>query len=1127
MPTIPFRIAALSQEVDDRLFLSEALLFPEISRLAGDAARSRKKLKQQIAKTLKNAGVEELYRRRLSAPLEIGEVRITLQPPGGSIIWRKPVRLRFEYVAWRHGDDAVVAFVPDLGIEVIVNDQRSLGAQVADEARSALTRRGASSSLRCLVHFDRRRQLSVHEISLSVDVATPKQLAAEEAALEPKKSVLREVATDLTREALPAIYERDELVAQLARMLSGKPQRSVLLVGPSGVGKTALLHEVVRQRKQLQLGVSKFWSTSGARLVAGMSGFGMWQERCQQLIRETTKARAIVHLGNLVELLDVGKSISQNQGIASFLRPAIARGELPAVAECTDAQLSVVEKEDPQLLAAFEQLAVPEPEQSQREAILLAAALNPPPIMTTNRRGRKRVVKRSPAATSNPIDPEAIQTIDRLHRRYATYSAAPGRPLRFLRNLLEGRQSGETLNSSAVTKAFSHETGLPQFMLDDAVPLDLQGAKDQFNSRVIGQVEPVRLVTDLLATVKAGLTRPDRPIASLLFVGPTGVGKTEMAISLAQYLYQDESRLIRIDMSEYADGLSVDRLIGGAPSSQGLLTRKVREQPFMVVLLDEFEKAHPRLFDLLLQVLGEGRLTDAGGRVADFRNCIVILTSNLGAEGFRAAKFGFAELQMARDAREYFTQQAHEFLRPEMFNRIDRIVPFQPLEPATIADIAQRELVRVRQRDGIRFRDVSLDVEEAVIESLAAEGYHPKYGARPLKRLIERRLVAPLAQQANEYIAETPLEVKIRSDCQRINVNVRAQDVQRSELAAKQRTLSGIANLSALRRQVHRLEQSQTILRLRNEAYRLTQNLRRRRKTRPNTPDLPNELRLRTLKEILQRIDALLAEVSMAEDNELCAFYQGQKNEAAATCSMVDAVHQALNDILLEIQLFDMDRKSLLSLAIFGDHKDHVMELGVAYEMLASRRGWSVRRYHLKPYRKDLDESIPQDQRPSRRRAASGEQRPSLTLKNRKETEDGIQEKIVDVYSSETAGEWHVMPDKAIGVALQIRGEAAFAVLEPEFGVHEFTTKGTARRCLVETTGGLLVQYDPPAGITRRSAFRDQPLRRSYDLDRRTARDECLDRALEWTGSAFDDLVARAIEMHWNQRAWAAIEDQS
>jgi ATP-dependent Clp protease ATP-binding subunit ClpA len=266
----------------------------------------------------------------------------------------------------------------------------------------------------------------------------------------------------------------------------------------------------------------------------------------------------------------------------------------------------------------------------------------------------------------------------------------------------------------------------------------------------------------------------------------------------------------------------VDRLIGGAPSSQGLLTRKVREQPFMVVLLDEFEKAHPRLFDLLLQVLGEGRLTDAGGRVADFRNCIVILTSNLGAEGFQAAKFGFAESQLARDACEYFTQQAREFLRPEMFNRIDRIVSFQPLEPATIADIAQRELVKVRQRDGIRFRDVSLDVEEAVIESLAAEGYHPKYGARPLKRLIERRLVAPLAQQANEYIAETPLEVKIRSDCQRINVNVRAQDVQRSELAAKQRTLSGIANLSALRRQVHRLEQSQTMLRLRNEAYRLT-----------------------------------------------------------------------------------------------------------------------------------------------------------------------------------------------------------------------------------------------------------------------------------------------------------------
>src|SRR6185437_8343903 len=188
------------------------------------------------------------------------------------------------------------------------------------------------------------------------------------------------------------------------------------------------------------------------------------------------------------------------------------------------------------------------------------------------------------------------------HRRYATYSAYPGRPLRFLENLIKDRPETEILGAAEVIAAFSRETGLPQFMLDPEAPLDLTAARQWFAERVIGQERAVDLVADLLAMVKAALTRPRRPIASLLFIGPTGVGKTELAKALAEYFFGDRNRLTRFDMSEFATPMAVDRLVGGAFGAEGLLTAKVREQPFSVILFDEFEKAHWSFFDLLLQV---------------------------------------------------------------------------------------------------------------------------------------------------------------------------------------------------------------------------------------------------------------------------------------------------------------------------------------------------------------------------------------------------------------------------------------------------------------------------------------------------------------------------------------------
>src|SRR5262249_17300336 len=336
--------------------------------------------------------------------------------------------------------------------------------------------------------------------------------------------------------------------------------------------------------------------------------------------------------------------------------------------------------------------------------------------------------------------------------------------------------------------------------------------------------EAVGIIVNLLAMVKAELVRPRRPIASLLFIGPTGVGKTEMAKSLAEFLFHSRNRIVRFDMSEYADPIAVRRLIGGSYEKEGLLTAKVREQPFAVVLLDEFEKADPSFFDLLLQVLGEGRLTDAMGRVADFSNSVVIMTSNLGAQSFGRGISGFAEARMTREAASrHFTNAVRDHLRPEMFNRIDRIIPFSPLDEQTVLKIAAREIELIKMRDGFRFRGVNLRLEDGVVKHLAHRGYDARYGARPLKRAIERELLTPLAEELNQRPVEDAIQITISFDENRLKFKTgKTTDQNGSSVMSADQTLVSFAlQWSNLRRQSQALERSSTARNIHNEIFAL------------------------------------------------------------------------------------------------------------------------------------------------------------------------------------------------------------------------------------------------------------------------------------------------------------------
>jgi ATP-dependent Clp protease ATP-binding subunit ClpA len=1068
MPEHAFHLTAVLQELEGA-WLAEALFYPEVSCLDDDPSRLVGALTANARRLLERDQPGDRWRRRGPYPVELGVVEVTVEPPPHSAAWREPVVLRLPVLRWQHGDDAALAFVPALGIEVVAGSALEREEMLPRHVSVAILRNKARS-LEKLVWLARAATVRVEEGRFTAELPTPKQAAlAEQEEQEKQGSVLTEVGTDLVGPRLSRAFEMEPALAKLAEALTGRPPRGVLLVGPSGVGKTALVHELVRRRGELGLGGRRFWASSGARLVAGMSGFGMWQERCQKLWREASRQNAILHLGNLMELIEVGKSEHQSQGLATFLRPWLARGDLLTVVECTPEQLPLIERQDPHLVRAFTQLRLEEPTAERLEKVL----------------GRFAAEQGGAA-----LRHDALAEVIRLHRRYATYSASPGRPVRFLRNLLTDQPADTPVTRRTVTEAFARETGLPLVLLEDEVRLDLAEARDWFGQRVIGQGEAVDLVVDLLATVKAALNRPRKPIASLLFIGPTGVGKTEMAKALAEYLFGSRDRLTRFDMSEYGDPLAVQRLIGGLGSSEGILTAKVREQPFSVILLDEVEKADPQLFDLLLQVLGEGRLTDAAGRLADFCNSVVIMTSNLGAESYLQGDFGLLPSGPTRQrAKEHFVREVQSAVRPELFNRIDRIVPFAPLDEETTARIAVRELELLRRRDGIRYRGVTVHMGEEVSLWLAKRGYDIRYGARPLKRAIERQLLAPLSALMNEYTAETPLRAQVAVRDEAVRVQVRA----RTEEGGQQVAAGGLAGeevqlaerCQGLRRSLQQLNAAQAALEVNNEIYRLE----RVQKTQHYSPVLGE------LKRIQEALTGQLAAAVALEDEALVALYSGTPGALARLAHLPAALDEAtrrFDELLLTLFLRRFPRSERVSLGIFSEDPDTMLALAVGYFAHAGQTG-TVSVWQLTPPKAPRE---PAARQPA---AKPGEEKPQPPMPERRLVVAGA-----EVFAGRTVlavRPWNAEEKRledevmlpamkgVIGIGLEIGGRAALPRFAAEGGLHVIQTSKQTAKALVDAGPVALTDYRPPEGIERRGAIGGQARRRHYRPEQGTIDD--------------------------------------
>ncbi|MEN6409705.1 MAG: ATP-dependent Clp protease ATP-binding subunit [Anaerolineaceae bacterium] len=644
-----------------------------------------------------------------------------------------------------------------------------------------------------------------------------------------KTPLVDQLAVDLTTLAeegkLDPVIGRQTEIERVIQILARRTKNNPALIGEPGVGKTAIVEGLAQRiiegdvpaplldKRVLQLDVGS--------LVAGTMYRGQFEERLKRVIDELKQSGAILFIDELHMLVGAG-SAGSSVDAANILKPALSRGELQVIGATTLEEYRKHIESDAALERRFQPIVVNEPTVDETIAILrgIRPAYEEHHRLSISDEALEAAAKLSARYVTERFLPDkAIDLIDESSSRVRMYKS-PGaktvkdlvRELREVRqnrnlavedgrnddaqtlldrendieNQIEKLRSGWDRSSSPVVSAddiaevVSMWTGVPVMQIAQEESQRLLQMEEELRKSIIGQEEAIEAISKAVRRARAGLKDPNRPIGSFIFLGPTGVGKTELTKALARFLFGSEEALIQLDMSEFMERHTVSRLVGAPPGyvgyeEAGQLTEAIRRRPYSIVVFDEIEKAHPEAHNMLLQIMEEGHLSDAKGHKVDFRNAIIVMTSNIGAEMIkRQSNFGFAlerdeaveEQEAYEDMRKKLLDSLKRVFRPEFINRLDAVIVFRALTRENIQKIVSLEVDKVANR--LKDHAITLEATPAALDSLATEGYDPDMGARPLRRVIQQKVEDPLSDAllSGQFADGETIEIGLDEDQQ-------------------------------------------------------------------------------------------------------------------------------------------------------------------------------------------------------------------------------------------------------------------------------------------------------------------------------------------------------------------------
>ncbi len=586
-----------------------------------------------------------------------------------------------------------------------------------------------------------RRVLGRHQITPEAIYTSLREVRGEQRVTDPaseeRYQILKKYSTNLTEMAkrgeLDPVIGRDEEILRMEQILSRRRKNNPVLIGEPGVGKTAVVEGLAQRMASGEvpdtLKNKEIVSLDIAAMVAGSKFRGEFEDRLKAVIREIE-----AHSGATILFVDelhtlVGAGAAEGAIDASnMLKEPLSRGRFQLIGATTlDEYREHIEK-DSAFERRFQKVFIPEPTLDETIQIL---------------QGLRETLEKHHQVS---ITDAALRAAATLSERYIADRFLPDKAIDLVdeaASRLRVNRTGDTVNESDIASLVSQWTGIPAERMLEEERSRLGSMEDALHARLVDQEEGVRAVAQAVRHSRAGLSDPRKPIGTFLFLGPTGVGKTELAKALAAFLFGSDQALLRIDMSEYMEQHAVARLIGSPPGyigyeEGGQLTEAVRRRPYQVILFDELEKAHPQVMNILLQLLDEGRLTDGHGRTVDFRHTILIMTSNVGSEFFQTEA---SESQI----RQEIEAQLKRTFRPEFLNRIDETIIFHPLSPEAIEKILDLKVADLNKR--LAEQDVRITVTAEAKRILTKEGFDPHYGARPLARALKRLVENPLASK--------------------------------------------------------------------------------------------------------------------------------------------------------------------------------------------------------------------------------------------------------------------------------------------------------------------------------------------------------------------------------------------